>query len=182
MKIVLASASPRRSQILENAGFEFTVRVSDAEEKIPKELSPAEVSMFLAKEKAHAVERNSDEMIIAADTIVVLGSDILGKPKDSADAVRTLQSLSGKVHTVYTGVCMLYNEKEENFFDSTEVEFYSLENTDIENYVKTGEPLDKAGSYGIQGKGALFVRKINGDYFNVMGLPIGLINQKIKKF
>lgn len=182
MKIVLASASPRRAEILNKAGFDFTVRVSDAEENIPAELSPNEASQLLAKTKAYAVKREPDELIIAADTIVVLDNKILGKPKDEENAKEMLRSLSGKIHTVYTGVCIIYNEKEETFFQKTKVEFYPLSEKEINDYVGTGEPMDKAGAYGIQEKGALLVKRIDGDYFNVMGLPVALLNQKLREF
>lgn len=182
MKIVLASASPRRAEILEKCGFDFCVKVSDVEEIVPNELTPSQIVMHLAKIKAQAVESEKDEIVLAADTIVVLEGNILGKPKDNDDAFKMLKSLSGKIHKVYTGVCLINNEREKVFFDSTEVEFYDFNDEEILDYVKTGEPLDKAGAYGIQEKGALLVKRINGDYFNVMGLPIGKVNQKLKDF
>ena len=182
MNVVLASASPRRKQILEGAGYFVTVRVSEADETLPPDITPEKAVELLASVKAHAVERNEDELIIAADTVVVLDGEILGKPRDEDEAFRMLSSLSGRRHTVYTGVCIIYNEKEEIFSDSTEVEFYPLSPDEITAYIKTGEPMDKAGAYGIQGKGCLFVKGIVGDYFNVMGLPVALINQKIKVF
>jgi len=181
MNVVLASASPRRKMILENAGFDVTVRVSDADETLPAGISPESAVEYLAKIKANAVERNKDELIIAADTVVVLDGKILGKPEDENEAREMLSSLSGRRHTVFTGVCMIYNEKEEIFSDRTEVEFYSLSDEEIKEYIKTGEPMDKAGAYGIQGKGSLFVKGIDGDFFNVMGLPVALINKKLNE-
>ena len=182
MNVVLASASPRRKQILENAGYGVTVRVSDADETLPESITPEKAVERLAKVKAHAVERNEGEIIIAADTVVVLDGKILGKPADEDGAFEMLSSLSGRKHTVRTGVCIIYNEKEEIFSDSTEVEFYPLSDDEIIAYIETGEPMDKAGAYGIQGRGGLFVKGIVGDYFNVMGLPVALINQKMKDF
>lgn len=181
MKIVLASASPRRKQILENAGFEVTVRVSEADETLPDDISPDRAVELLAKIKANAVERKKDELVIAADTVVVLDGKILGKPRDEKEAFEMLSALSAGSHKVYTGVCIIYNEKEEIFSDQTEVEFYKLTEKEINDYISTGEPMDKAGAYGIQGKGCMFVKGIKGDYFNVMGLPIAKIGQKIKK-
>ena len=182
MNVILASASPRRKQILENAGYNVTVRVPDADESLPDGISPEKAVELLAKVKADAVKREKDELIIAADTVVALDGKILGKPADDTEAFDMLSSLSGARHKVYTGVCIIYNEKEEVFSDCTEVEFYPLSSDEIISYIKTGEPSDKAGAYGIQGRGCLFVKGIVGDYFNVMGLPVALINQKIKNF
>jgi len=182
MKVVLASASPRRKEILENAGFEVSVRVSSADETLPDGLSPDKAVEYLARLKAHSVEKGANELLIAADTVVVLDGKILGKPSDCAQAKKMLSSLSGKSHKVFTGVCILYNEKEISFSDCTEVEFYELGEDEILEYIATGEPMDKAGAYGIQGKGCVFVKGIRGDYFNVMGLPIAMINQKLKVF
>ncbi len=182
MNVVLASASPRRKTILENAGFSVKVRVSDADETLPCGIAPAKAVEYLAKIKANAVEREKDELIIAADTVVVLDGKILGKPADENEAFEMLSALSGRRHTVYTGVCLLYNEKEEIFSDRTEVEFYRLTKEEINEYIKSGEPMDKAGAYGIQGRGSLFVKGIEGDFFNVMGLPAALINQKLSGF
>ncbi len=182
MNVVLASASPRRKMILENAGFDVTVRVSEADETLPDGISPEKAVEYLAKVKANAVEKNKDELIIAADTVVVLDGKILGKPGDENEARKMLSSLSGRRHTVFTGVCIIYNEKEEIFSDRTEVEFYFLSDEEISEYIKTGEPMDKAGAYGIQGRGSLFVKGIEGDFFNVMGLPVALINRKLRDF
>jgi septum formation protein len=182
MKTVLASASPRRKQILENAGFEVEIRVSEADETLPEGISPEKAVEYLASVKAHAVKREKDELVIAADTVVALDGKILGKPRDEKEAFEMLSLLSGKKHTVYTGVCLLYNEKEEIFSDSTGVEFYPLTDGEILKYIETGEPMDKAGAYGIQGKGCVFVKGIKGDYFNVMGLPVSKLNQKLKNF
>ena len=181
MKLVLASASPRRRQILENAGYQVEVRVSQADESLPDGISPAQAVEYLAKTKAHAVKREANEVLVAADTVVVLDGIILGKPADEADAKRMLLALSGRRHEVYTGVCLLYNEKEEVFSERTEVEFFPLHENQISEYIKTGEPMDKAGAYGIQGRGCLFVKGITGDYYNVMGLPVSSLYRKIEK-
>ena len=181
MRVVLASASPRRKQILENAGYDVTVRVSEADETLPEGISPERAVEYLAGVKAAAVEKGTDELIIAADTVVALEGRILGKPSDKAEAFEMLSSLSGKKHCVYTGVCILYNEKKIVFSECTEVEFYKLTESEIRDYIATGEPMDKAGAYGIQGRGCMFVKGIKGDFFNVMGLPVAEIGQKIRK-
>ena len=181
MKVVLASASPRRKQILETAGFDVEVRVSDADETLPDGISPAEAVERLALIKAEAVERTADEILIAADTIVVLDGSILGKPADENQAREMLCSLSGRTHFVYTGVCILKGEKRAVFHDCTKVEFYPLEESEIDEYIKSGEPMDKAGAYGIQGKGCAFVKGIEGDFFNVMGLPVAHLIRKMRE-
>ena len=175
MKLVLASASPRRCEILKNAGYEFDVCPAQIDEAIGK-TSPSEAVCKLSKNKAIAVfeslESKENVAVLGSDTIVVLDGEILGKPKNEAEAVSMLTCLSGKKHKVYTGVCVVTQSKTMSFFDCTTVEFYSLSDTQIKAYVKTGEPMDKAGSYGIQGKGSMLVKSINGDFFSVMGLPI----------
>lgn len=182
MKIVLASASPRRKQILETAGFETEVRVSDADETLPEGISPAEAVERLALIKATSVERAEDETVVAADTVVVLDGKILGKPESEIQAKEMLRSLSGRTHLVYTGVCILKGEKLSVFHDCTKVEFYPLTEEEIDVYIESGEPMDKAGAYGIQGRGCAFVKGIEGDFFNVMGLPVALLIQKLKEF
>ena len=123
---------------------------------------------------------NSQAIVIGADTIVVLESEILGKPRDRADAIKMLSTLSGKVHSVFTGVCLIKDSKENCFYEETKVEFYELSPQEIEAYVDTGEPMDKAGAYGIQGRGCLLVKRIDGDYFNVVGLPVGRLIKELK--
>lgn len=173
MKFILASNSPRRRELLTLAGIEYTVIPSECEEILPENIKPADAVEELARQKAEDVfRRYSDAVVIAADTVVALGDTILGKPSDEDDAFRMLSSLSGKVHTVYTGVCIMAENHTDIFHCATEVEFYELSENDIKDYIATGEPSDKAGAYGIQGKGSLLVRKINGDYFNVVGLPL----------
>lgn len=179
MKIVLASKSPRRSEILKNAGIDFTVRVADADETIPDGTKPQDAVVFLSARKAMAVERAEDELVLGADTVVVLDNKVLGKPKDREDAYNMLRSLSGRVHSVFTGVCAIGNGISITFAEETKVEFLPLTDKEIFNYVDTNEPYDKAGAYGIQGLASKFVRGIEGDYFNVVGLPISRIYEKI---
>lgn len=179
MKIVLASKSPRRSEILKNAGIDFTVRVADADETIPDGTKPQDAVVFLAARKAMAVERAEDELVLGADTVVVLDNKVLGKPKDREDAYNMLRSLSGRVHSVFTGVCAIGNGVSITFAEETKVEFLPLTDKEILNYIDSNEPYDKAGAYGIQGLASKFVRGIEGDYFNVVGLPISRTYEKI---
>ena len=181
MKLVLASKSPRRSEILRNAGIDFTVRVADADETIPDGTKPEDAVVFLAARKALAVERAEDETVLGADTIVVLDDKILGKPKDREDAYNMLRSLSGRVHSVFTGVCAVGNGISLTFAEETKVEFYPLTDDEINEYIDTNEPYDKAGAYGIQGIASKFIRGIQGDYFNVVGLPMSSVYKKIIK-
>ncbi len=179
MKLVLASKSPRRSEILKNAGIDFTVRVADADETIPDGTKPQDAVVFLAARKAMAVERADDELVLGADTVVVLDDKILGKPQDKDDAFNMIKSLSGRVHSVFTGVCAIGNGVSMTFSEETKVEFLPLSDDEIISYVNTNEPYDKAGAYGIQGLASKFIRGIEGDYFNVVGLPINRIYEKI---
>ena len=179
MKLVLASKSPRRSEILRNAGLDFTVRVADADETIPDGTKPSDAVVFLAARKAMAVERADDELVLGADTVVVLDNKILGKPKDRDDAYNMIKSLSGRVHSVFTGVCAIGNGVSVTFAEETKVEFLPLTNEEINAYIDTDEPYDKAGAYGIQGLASKFIRGIEGDYFYVVGLPISRIYEKI---
>lgn len=182
-EIILASASPRRRELLALAGVDFTVRVADVEEIIPENASPDEVVMSLARQKAQAVaNERPDSIIIGSDTVVALDGAILGKPKDEEDAFRMLKTLSGRSHTVYTGVAIIHGEKINSFCEATEVVFNSLTDEEIRNYVATKEPMDKAGAYGIQGKGCVLVEKIVGDYFNVVGLPVSRVYRELKSF
>lgn len=182
MKIILASASPRRRELLTLAGIEYEVIPSECEEILPDEITPDEAVKELARQKAEDVfSRNSDCMIIAADTVVALGNTILGKPKNEEDAFNMLSSLSGKRHTVYTGVCIRTQHKTEIFYVATDVEFYELTEKEIKDYIATKEPMDKAGAYGIQGKGFVLVKGIHGDYFNVVGLPLSETVRSIKR-
>ena len=180
-KIILASASPRRREILNAVGIEFEVVKSDAdEESVSKELAPEIYVQELALLKAvdatkKLKEKNRQNMlIISADTVVVSDCKILGKPVDKEDAKRILTSLSGKEHSVITGICITRLDDAFSVCDSvtTKVKFRKLADTEIDEYIKTGEPMDKAGAYGIQGRGALLTEGICGDYFNVVGLPV----------
>ena len=182
-RFIVASASPRRKEILENAGYVFEVIPSDADESIDSELSPCETVVSLACRKAQSVaEKNSDAVVFGCDTVVVSDGVILGKPKDKADAFSTLKMLSGKTHEVITGVCITENGKSESFYEVTKVTFYTLSDETIESYIDTNEVYDKAGSYGIQGFGSVLVNKIEGDYFSVVGLPISKTARVLSKF
>ena len=186
-KILLASASPRRKEILQKAGVRFSVSVSQEEETITKS-APDEVVEELAGKKAYAVLKQNQEegiLVIGADTVVSLDGEILGKPKDEDEAVSVLMRLQGRTHEVYTGVAALRMEngeiKEHVFSECTKVEFYPVSRKEIEDYVATREPMDKAGSYGIQGAFSAYVKGIRGDYYNVVGLPVGRLFWEMKK-
>lgn len=180
--IILASASPRRKEILELADLKFDVMPSDAQE-ITTKTAPNEVVMELASLKAKDIYKKSDKqsMIVGADTVVAYQGQILGKPTDEADAKRMLTMLSGQTHEVYTGVCVIEDGKTKTFYEETKVTFYEISDEQIDHYIKTGEPMDKAGSYGIQGKAAVFIKGIEGDYYNVVGFPIARFLQEITK-
>ena len=172
-KFILASASPRRKEILENAGYSFEIIVSDVDENITEDLSPEETVEELAKRKALSVwKSNKDAVVFGCDTVVAIDGKILGKPIDDEDAFDMLRMLSGKTHTVSTGVCICSENKTEIFSNTTQVEFYPLSDETIRSYIASGEGRDKAGSYGIQGYGRVLVKEIKGDYFSVMGLPV----------
>lgn len=176
--LLLASSSPRRSDLLSMAGYEFTVAPVNVSETCLRGTPPMQIVEQLASRKAQAAaKQHPEDTILAADTIVVLKGRILGKPKDEETAKAMLKLLSGSTHQVYTGYCVIRGEKLLCGHEVTSVEFYALSKEDIDRYVSTGEPLDKAGGYGIQGKGALFVKRIDGDFYNVVGLPIAKINR-----
>lgn len=180
--IILASASPRRKEILELADLKFDVMPSDAQE-ITTKTAPNEVVMELASIKAKDIYKKSEKqsMVVGADTVVAYQGQILGKPADEADAKRMLTMLSGQTHEVYTGVCVIEDGKTKTFYEETKVTFYEISDEQIDRYIKTGEPMDKAGSYGIQGKAAVFIKGIEGDYHNVVGFPIARFLQEITK-
>jgi septum formation protein len=181
--IILASQSPRRQELIRNITDSFEVIVSPAEEILPDGITAEEAPVYLSGIKARAVADDyPDRVVIGADTVVVLDGKILGKPAGPDDAVRMLRALSGRTHAVITGCCIVQGERERRFSQRTEVAFYQLTDREIAEYVASGDPLDKAGAYGIQGKAGLFVEGITGDYFNVMGLPIGLLNRELKAF
>lgn len=179
--IILASASPRRSELMTLAGFRFDVICADIDEIVPEKALPQEVVMSLALQKAQAVAKDHRKSaVVGSDTVVALDGKILGKPRSEKEAAEMLRSLSGRIHKVFTGVAIVCGEKVTSFFEETEVEFYPLTDEEISDYVATGEPMDKAGAYGIQGRGAVLVKRINGDYFNVMGLPISKVYRELK--
>lgn len=181
-RIVLASQSPRRKQLLEWAEVNFEIIVEPTDESYPSDLQPAEVAVHIARQKAAAVQhRLTGRTIIAADTIVVLNKEIIGKPKDRADAISILQKLSGHHHQVITGVTIVHEEKEIAFADVTDVEFYSLTREQIEFYVDKYQPYDKAGAYAIQEWiGVIGIKSVKGDFYNVMGLPVSRVVQALK--
>lgn len=185
--LILASQSPRRRELLTQIGLEFEVYPAGGEEKITSD-DPVEVVKELSSQKAAAVrmerkelEREEDWMILGADTIVVYEGKILGKPKDEKDAIDMLTMLQGNTHSVYTGVTLLKKEETIVFAEETKVTMYPMSAEEIQWYVDTKEPMDKAGAYGIQGYCARFVKEIQGDYNNVVGLPIGRIYQQIRE-
>ena len=184
-KLILASNSPRRKELLAGLGVPFEVRVlQDIDEHYPENLPVNEVARYIAKEKADAYRRivAADELIITADTVVIVGDEILGKPVDEADAVRMLKLLSGRTHQVTTGVCLLTAEKERCFDVTTDVTFKALTDEEIHYYVDRYRPFDKAGAYGIQEWiGYIGVTGLNGSYYNVMGLPVQRIYQELIK-
>lgn len=189
-RLILASASPRRRELLAQIGLDFEVMPKGGEERITC-LEPADIVKELAEGKAGEVFAGLEDgdkegtVVLGADTIVVHRSHILGKPVDEEDARAMLESLCGDTHQVYTGVAFCWQEKgqvrKESFFECTDVEVYPATKDEIETYVKTGDPMDKAGAYGIQGRFAAYIRKIDGDYNNVVGLPVGRVYQEMKK-
>lgn len=184
--IILASASPRRKELLAQAGYPFTVVTSDAPE-ITDKVMPDEIVEELSaiKAEAVAVRIEEDACIIGADTIVAIAGRILGKPGNEKAAEEMLQSLQGKTHQVYTGVTLIElqagTKKVTTFSERTDVTMYPMTDEEIRSYIATGEPMDKAGAYGIQGRAAVYIKKIAGDYNNVVGLPIGRLYQEMKK-
>jgi septum formation protein len=183
-KIVLASQSPRRKQLLEWAEVDFEVMVANTDESFPPGLSPDEISIHVATEKAKVIkEKVNDQLILAADTIVVLNNEVINKPLDREDAIQILNKLSGSHHQVITGVVLLKDEKMRTFADTTDVEFHSLTQEQIEFYVDKYRPYDKAGAYAIQEWiGVVGIKCINGDFYNVMGLPVSLVIKALEQF
>ena len=178
MKIILASQSARRRDILENLGIKFDIKVSSVDESMSDALTPGENVETVSMRKAAAVAEelgiteSDDTLVIASDTVVVCDNIILGKPRDKAHATEMIRMLSGRRHSVISGIAVIYRGKRVFSHEETEVEFRSLTDAEIEAYVSTDEPYDKAGGYGIQDKAAIFVRGIHGDYLNVVGLPV----------
>ncbi len=183
MSLILASGSPRRKELLKLITEQFAVHPVDADETLPEGMPIEMAAAYLADLKAHAAAQIfPDDIVIGCDTVVILGDEIMGKPKDRDDAKRMLRALSGETHSVLTG-CSLYHGKQTTVFTTeTLVKFYQLSDAEIEEYLETGEPFDKAGAYGIQGKGSLLVEQIEGDYFNVVGLPVAALSRQLKQF
>ena len=187
-KIILASASPRRRELLAAAGVIFQVCAADGVEKITSD-KPEEIVRELSEQKATAVALNFDmeegTVVIGADTIVSYNNEILGKPVDESDAFKTLKMLQGNIHQVYTGVTVLIKKngkwEDISFSESTDVSFYPVSDEEIKTYIASGEPMDKAGSYGIQGGFGIYVKEIRGEYTNVVGLPVGRLFYEMKK-
>ena len=184
-KIVLASGSPRRQELLGRMGItDFIVRVPEVEESYPAGLSPEETVCYISREKSDAARLLCDEneLIITADTMVFLDDKRLGKPKDEAQALEMLTALAGRRHTVCTGVTVRRGNVILTRAQSTDVYFRPATERELRAYIRTGEPMDKAGAYGVQGKGSLLVRRIDGDFFNVMGLPVEMLAEMLKTF
>ena len=184
-RIVLASGSPRRQELLQRIGItSFDVRVPETEESYPAGLSPRETVEYISREKSDAAAAlcTAEEIVITADTMVFLDDARLGKPADEADALRMLTALQGRRHTVCTGVTVRRGDEILTESESTDVYFRPASEAELLAYIRTGEPLDKAGDYGVQGKGALLVERLDGDFFNVMGLPVLRLSRMLARF
>lgn len=184
-QIVLASGSPRRHELLQRMGItDFDVRIPEADESYSPQLSPAEIVMQISRQKSDAARSlcTAEEILITADTMVFLDSQRLGKPQDTAEALQMLLSLQGRKHTVCTGVTVRQGARSITECESTDVYFRPASKQELNAYIRTGEPMDKAGAYGVQGLGGLFVEKIDGDFYNVMGLPILRLSQMLEQF
>lgn len=180
MKLILASQSPRRVELLKQIYPDFLIKPACGPEIIPENAAPWEVVQQLAKGKAEEIAAQyPQDLVIGADTVVAVEQQILGKPKNHEQCVEMLRLLSGRCHQVYTGVALALDGKTETFYDVTQVEFYPLREEEIQWYASLDEPYDKAGGYGIQGKGSLLVKGIQGDYFNVMGFPVAIAARKL---
>ena len=182
--LVLASASPRRAELLTAAGYDFTIDPADVDESVFAEETPEQYVLRVARDKARAVagRRGPGAMVLGADTTVVVDGEILAKPADESDAARMLQALAGRVHDVLTGIVVVYGERELGEVVSTRVRLLPLDQDEIRWYVGTGEPMGKAGAYGIQGRAARFVDRIEGSWSNVVGLPVATVSEMIKRF
>lgn len=184
-RIVLASGSPRRRELLERIGLtDFIVRVPEVEESFPEGLTPQEVVSYISREKAEAAVKlcGPGDIVITADTMVFLDDKRLGKPRDEAHALEMLTALQGRKHTVCTGVSVCRGDRRLAETESTGVFFRSATEAELRRYISTGEPMDKAGAYGVQGRGALLVERLEGDFFNVMGLPVLRLARMLEKF
>jgi len=183
MKLILASGSPRRKELLGYFNFDLEIIKPDVEEIVDENLTPGEVVSSLAHQKAEAVvaKTGSASPLLAADTIVVLDKQIIGKPIDKNHARKMIQMLSGKTHQVYTGVAILYKERTDIFYVCTDVTFKTISEKEVEDYISTSEPYDKAGSYAVQGIGSFMIEKIDGSYSNVIGLPVKEVIKHLQK-
>ncbi len=182
--VILASASPRRQELLKLVVKDFSVCPADVDETLPEDIAAENAAEYLAVKKARAIAENPEHMydpVIGCDTVVVLDGEIMGKPRDINCAREMLTKLSGRVHKVITGVCICSRGKQRSFSEVTEVEFYPLTEKEIEDYIKTGDPMDKAGAYGIQSEGCMLVKGIKGDFFNVVGLPVARLKRELDK-
>lgn len=183
MNVILASASPRRKELLGYIVPRFEIIPADVDETLPEEITAEKSAEFLAVKKAeHISAQYPESIVIGSDTVVIVDGEILGKPADKADAYRMLKKLSGKTHTVVTGVCISQGEKKKSFSETTRVEFYPLSEEEIHDYIATGDPMDKAGAYGIQGEGCVLIKGIEGDFFTVMGLPAARLKRELAEF
>ena len=182
MNLILASQSPRRKELLGLLGHPFVIRVADIDEAMDPAKAPFDEVARVSRLKALAVEREADDIVVAADTIVVCGGEVLGKPKDEADAFRMLRLLSGRDHQVMTGMTVCRGEESVTVTEVTDIHFRELSDGEIRHYIATGEPMDKAGAYGIQGGAALFATHLDGDYYNVMGLPVCALVSLLRRF
>ena len=186
-KIILASGSPRRKELLSQIGLSFTVRVSEADEHT-EETKPEKLVCILSERKALAVwdelteEEKKESILIGADTVVAVDDRILGKPADETEAFRMIELLQGRSHQVYTGVTLISGEKKVSFYEKSDVSVYPMTDDEIWEYIHTGEPMDKAGAYGIQGYFAKYIREIRGEYTTIVGLPLGRLWHELTKF
>ena len=182
--LILASNSPRRQQLMRDVGFEFTIKVKDTNEDFPEIMPFQEVPAYLARKKAEAFrDEMENQIILTADTIVVIGNEILNKPKDTKEATEMLKKLSGRQHQVITGVCIMTTENTETFIDIAQVFFRALTDFEIEYYLKTCKPFDKAGAYGVQDFiGMVGIPRMEGSYFTVMGLPVHKVYEALKRY
>lgn len=182
MNVILASQSPRRKELMGLYHIPFIIRIADIDEHMDPNLPPAQEVARVSRLKAEAVPRQAEDVVIAADTIVVCDGQVLGKPRDEADAYRMLRLLSGRDHQVMTGLTVLQGEKAVVHTEVSHIHFKPLSDGEIFAYIRTGEPMDKAGAYGIQGGAALFAQRLEGDYYNVMGLPVCRLGQILRQY
>ena len=183
-KVILASASPRRQELIKLIFDSVEILPADCDETLPEGIGAREAVEYLSKIKNEASAKltEKENLVVSADTVVSVDNEILGKPVNKEDARRMISLLSGKVHQVYTGVTISLNEKTKTFSEKTDVEFFDLTENEIEEYISSKEPYDKAGAYGIQGKAGLLIKGINGDYYNVVGFPIARLKREIEDF